>query len=70
MDEREARPDNMIETARKQIEELLEEYSGRPDATVAGAAYLREQARIIVGSLDNMKRTLGDGADEEGQDFW
>jgi hypothetical protein len=56
----------MIETARKQIEELLEEYSGRPDATVAGAAYLREQARTIVGFLDNMKRTLGDGADEEG----
>ena len=70
MDEREARPFNMIEAARKQIEELLEEYSGRPDATVAGVAYLREQARIIVGFLDNMKRTLGDGVDEEGQDFW
>jgi hypothetical protein len=70
VDEREARPSNMIETARKQIEELLEEYSGRPDATVAGTAYLREQARIIVGFLDNMKRTLGDGADEEGQDLW
>ena len=44
-----------------QLQQLIEEYERRPDATIAGIAFMREEALDLLKRLVDMKmQVLGD----------
>ena len=44
-----------------QLQQLIEEYERRPDATIAGIAFMRKEALDVLKRLADMKiQVLGD----------
>jgi len=57
----EARLNAIIQAAAVQLQQLVKEYERRPDATVSGAAFMREEAVEVLKQLVDLKRqVLGD----------
>jgi hypothetical protein len=57
----EARLNAIIQAACVQLQQLIEEYERRPDATIAGIAFMREEALDVLKRLVDMKmQVLGD----------
>ena len=62
MDELEARRDvearinAIVQVAAVHLQQLVEEYERRPDATVSGVAFMREEALDVLKKLLDMKK--------------
>jgi hypothetical protein len=57
----EARLNTIIQAAAVQLQQLVAEYEGRPDATVSGVAFMREEALDVLKRLTEMKmQVLGE----------
>jgi hypothetical protein len=57
----EARLNAIIQAAAVQLQQLVAEYEGRPDATVSGVAFMREEALDVLERLAEMKmQVLGE----------
>jgi hypothetical protein len=57
----EARLNAIIHAAAVQLQQLVAEYEGRPDATVSGVAFMREEALDVLKRLAEMKmQALGE----------
>jgi septum formation topological specificity factor MinE len=57
----EARLNAIIQAAALRLQQLVKEYERRPDATVSGVAFMREEALDVLKKLVDMKnQILGD----------
>jgi hypothetical protein len=57
----EAKLNAIIQAAAVQLQQLVTEYEGRPDATVSGVAFMREEALDVLERLAEMKmQVLGE----------
>jgi hypothetical protein len=57
----EARLNAIIQAAAVQLQQLVAEYEGRPDATVSGVAFMREEALNVLERLAEIKvQVLGE----------
>ena len=57
----EARLNAIIQAAAVQLQQLVAEYEGRPDATVSGVAFMREEALDVLERLAEIKvQVLGE----------
>ncbi len=54
----EARLNAIVQAAAEQLQQLVEEYERRPDATVAGLGFIREEAAQILKTLGDIKKRL------------